>query len=576
MGNVAIELRSVRYQYPDGTEALKGIDLTIERGECVTIMGQNGAGKTTLCLLLNGIIPHIKGGILEGDVIVDGLNTKRHPVYELAQRVGIVLQDPDSQLFCPDVKSEVCFGLENLGVSRDEMLRRLEWTLEIVRLKGMEELNPNNLSGGQKQRLALAAVLAMKPKILVLDEPTSQLDPIGTAEVFSVIKTLKEEYCATIVIASHKSEEIAEFADRVVVLHRGRIVTEGTPEEIFSKIDLLKKIYVKVPDVTVAYVETCHKIKTPIENVPIRLREAYEVFDHLRRLRRIRFKPQPEAEKIANRKGVPIIEVRNLWYVYPGPPPVTALKNVNLKIFEGEFVGIIGQNGSGKTTLVKNIIGLLKPTRGVCLFKGENISKYTVSELARHIGLVLQNPETQLFALTVREEVAFGPRNLGLPPEEVERRVDEALKLVGLEGVKEVYPPLLSFGDKKKLSVATVLALDPEVIILDEPTTGQDYKGRYQIMEIVKRLNERGKTVIVISHDMDLIAKYTERTIVMGLGHVLIDDTTRNVFSHPEVLEKTYLKPPQITMLSHMLSKHGFPGVALTLDEFLSAVEGVS
>ncbi|RLF00548.1 MAG: ABC transporter, partial [Thermoprotei archaeon] len=561
----AVDIRNLTYTYEAGVTALRDVSIQVDKGEFVAIMGPNGAGKTTLCLHINGIIPHILGGECKGKVTVAGMNVWEHPVYEMSRKVGMVFQNPETQLFCPDLKSEIVFGPENLGVPRDEIRRRLKWALSVVRLEGLEDRAPTDLSGGQKQRAAIAAALSMMPEILVLDEATSQLDPIGTSEVFSVLKDLNKEYGITVIMATHKSELVAEVADKIFVLYKGKLVLSGDPEEVFSKVDLLNKIFVKPPAVSeLAYKLSNRNIK--LMPIPVTLQKAYEKLSSC--VREGKIKPSPiTATRKRHSKGDVIIEVKDLWYVYPGPPPIEALKGVNLRIRKGEFVAIVGQNGAGKTTLVKHFIGLLKPTKGRVIVNGKDVSTVSPAELSAEVGFVFQNPDHQLFAYTVQEEVAFGPKNLGLPEDEVNKRVEDALKLVGLWNLRNVYPFKLSFGDRRKLSVAAVIAMKPKVLVLDEPTTGQDYKGRYEITEIAARMREEGCTVIMITHDMELVAKYADRTIVMGLGKILLDGPTDEVLSKEDILEQTYIKPPQITQLANLLSNYGVPNNILTVDE---------
>ncbi|MBS7648826.1 ATP-binding cassette domain-containing protein [Candidatus Bathyarchaeota archaeon] len=566
----AIKIKNLSFTYPRGEKpAIDNINLEVKKGEFLVIMGPNGAGKTTLCLPLNGVIPTVINGEYNGKVIVEGMVTTEHMVYELAQKVGVTLQDPESQLFCPTVKSEIVFGPENLGVPREEILSRLANALKVTRLEGREENSPLQLSGGQKQRCALAAAIAIRPEILVLDEPTSQLDPVGTSEVFSVVSELNKKYGVTVIMAEHKSEEIAEFADRVLVLHEGKIVAEGDPHEVFVQHELLNKIYVKIPQVSQFASRLSTRVK--FDPFPVTIDEAYrQIYEFLTK-GLVSVKPCPISTVRKNKSDEVVLETKNLWYMYP--PDIMALKDVSIKIYDGEFVGIIGQNGAGKTTLVKHFVGLLKPTKGEVFVVGKNTKEARASELSRNVGLVLQNPDHQLFATTAREEVEFGPRNLGLSEDEVKQRVEEALHLVGLKKYEDLFPFRLSFGDRKKLTVAAIYSMKPKILILDEPTTGQDYKGRYEILEIAKSLHEKGHTIIMITHDMELVAKYAERTIVLGMGEVLLDGPTMKVFSESEILKKTYLKPPQIVQLAQSLSERGFPSLALSVEEICELIE---
>ncbi len=567
MSEYVIEVRNLTFTYPGGATALRNVSFNVRKGEYLVIMGPNGAGKTTLCLFLNGVIPNVTGGTVEGSVRVMGKNTFEHHVYELALNVGMVLQDPEAQLFASDVRSEVAFAAENLGLRREEILQRIAWALRTVRLEGMEQRTPRQLSGGQKQRLAIAAALVMRPDILVLDEPTSQLDPIGTTEVFSVLQRLNQEMGMTVVLSSHNSEIIAEYADRIILLNNGEIVADGTPSEIFSNIDLLKKTFIKIPDVTLLE----HKLLKRPDNhyYSVTLNQSIEKMSQLIECGKLKVNSKlVQAE--TQRKHIsktPHIEIRNLNYVYPGLTPFQALYDINMTVYREEFVALIGQNGSGKTTLLKNILGILKPTQGEIYIDGVNSKEASVAEWSKKIGLVLQNPDIQLFRMSAAEEVAFGLEKLGLPREVIEQRVEHALKATGLWEYKDVYPFKFSFGDRRKLAVAAVVAMEPQVLIFDEPTTGQDYKGRYELVEIARQLNEQGTTVIMVTHDMDLVAKYAERVFVMGQGRLLLEGPTSEVFNQSEILASTFLAPPQISLLAQNLSKYHVPSTVLTVDE---------
>jgi len=341
------------------------------------------------------------------------------------------------------------------------------------------------------------------------------------------------------------------------LLDKGEVLAVGSPREVLSRTDLLAKTTVRPPPVTTLAKEAVRKLglnEKEVGLLPTTLEEAKTFFSKLGRVAEILPRPGAKAKR-RKPSAEPILEVRNLNYTYAGPPPVRALRNVNLKIYGGEFIGIIGQNGAGKTTLVKNLTGLYKPTEGQVLFEGKDTKEISLGELARQVGLVLQNPDSQIFNTTVEEEVAFAPKAIGCPKEEIEERVDHALELVAWEKSRAIYPPLLSFGDRRIVAVASVLALDPKVLILDEPTTAQDHKGRYRLMDLSKKLNEEGKTIIAISHDMDIIYKYTDRTIVLGQGDLLLDDTTPKVFEQTEILKKTYIEPPQEVQLRQMLGE---------------------
>jgi len=451
-------------------------------------------------------------------------------------------------------------------------LKRIDEALEIVGKKGFEDRNPMELSGGQKQRIALAATLTMKPELLILDEPTSQLDPIGTNEVMAALKEIKEKG-TTILMTTHKTDKIIGLADKVLILNEGRTVAYGKTEEIIPKVELLKEAGVKAPQVSEYFYNLKEKRNLNDIKIPITVEEATSLLRKLINEKKVEVNKNIEFKEETKKEKEVILEAKNLTYIYPGPPEVVALRNINLKIYEGEFVGIVGQNGSGKTTLVKNFVGLLKPTKGKVLFKGEDIKNMRVSELSKKIGLVLQNPDHQLFTISCRDEIAFGLKNIGVPKEEMEERIREALRLVGLEKEYDTFPFRMSFGDRRKLTVATIIAMRPEVVILDEPTTAQDYLGRYKLADLSRKLQEElGKTVIMISHDIELIAKYVKRLIVMKDGEIILDKPVREALQEVDILKEAFLEPPQITRLALNLKNELPTTGVLTVDEMLKIV----
>lgn len=573
----AILLERVSFAYPGAHQALREVDLRVEPGEFVAVMGANGAGKTTLCLLLNGVIPNVIGGTLSGSIRIDGLVTEEHHVYELAERVGVVLQDPDAQILATSVVAEVAFAAENLGVPRSEMMDRIERALALVRLSGFEASAPEELSGGQKQRLAIAAGLVMNPSIFVLDEPTAQLDPIGNVEVFDVLDRLNRDRGSTIVVATHNSEDAARHARRVIVLEGGRIVADGSPREVFSQVELLDRVGINVPEVVRIQLGLGDALEASslALDVPGSLDRIGDAID----AGRIQVvddpaKDDPATDPVQDQVDPPddtLLDVRGLTFTYPDASE-PALAGIDISVRRGEFLALIGQNGSGKSTLVKCLAGLLRPGGGEIRIDGHLLTPTLARTLPRRIGVVLQNPDTQLFRMSVFDEVRFGLQNIGVPEEEQADRVAAALEVAGLEGVADVYPFKLSFGDRRKVAVAAIVAMRPEVLVFDEPTTGQDYVGRYRLCEIARQLNERGTTVIMITHDMDLVARYARRAVVLGLGRVLADGPTRQVFRQPELLRRTFLQPPQAAQVAQALAARGVPATALSVDEVLAAL----
>lgn len=583
----SIEIKDLTYSYNPGVRVLKQINLNVRQGEYLCIMGANGAGKTTLCLHMNGILPVVLGGSMGGDIKILGVRPYEHHVYDIALNVGMVLQDPEAQLFSSDVMSEVAFAAENRGVPREEMLELIDWSLAAVRLSEYKYGSPPDLSGGQKQRLVIASNLVIRPKIMVLDEPTSQLDPIGTSEVFATLKELNKEFGMTVVVATHKSNEMVEFADRIAVLEEGELIFFDMPSKVFFHVPRLKQGFIAVPEIA----EVDHELRRfakdkaqvfgPDKTMNIRIDQAIEPI--VKAIQTGILKPNKAfkkglgravPEELVNKDAELSLEINNVNFRYSEDAPL-ALEDNNISIRQGEVVGIIGQNGAGKTTLMKCITGLLKPSTGTIKIQGTDNKELDVLDIAKLVGLILQHPDNQLFQLSSEEEIRFGLNNLELPEDVIEERITEALEITGMEEYRDTYPFLLSMGDRRKLAVASICVMHPQILIFDEPTTGQDYKGRYQLCDLAMQLKNRfGTTIIMISHDMSLIARYTQRTIVMGKANILLDASTREAFSQTDILESTFLSPPPIVSLAQSLESHGVPDDILTIEEFLNAVTG--
>ncbi|CVK33483.1 ABC transporter ATP-binding protein [Methanoculleus bourgensis] len=466
-----LSLAGVSYTYP-GSEspALSGINLDIRRGEIVFVTGPTGAGKTTLCLAASGILHHDYGGTLEGSMTILGKDVRDYPgMAGIGRNVGVVFDDAEAQLIFSTVEEEVASGLENLGLSREEMQKRLRHVMAATGIVDLADRAPHTLSGGQKQRVAIAATLALGTEILILDEPTAELDAEATAAIADLLRRLSEEGTAVLIV-EQKLDDLAGIADRMILIEEGVITREGIPGEVLQR-----------PEGAV--------------RPPARPRES---------------------------AAAPIISIRGLTHRYDG---VTALDGVDLDVAPGEIVAVVGENGSGKTTLVKHFNGLLRPTAGSVFVDGLDAATTRVSDLARHVGLVFQNPDTMLFAETVEEEVAFGLLNIN-PGGPQATGVDAALREVGLLHRKAAYPRSLSRGERQRLAIACVIAMRPKVIVLDEPTTGLDARESAEIMDILGRLRQDGHTIVMVSHDMRLVENYADRIIRMEQGRIAPDGRT--------------------------------------------------
>ena len=540
--------------------AIDEVNLDIEPGQFIAILGHNGSGKSTLAKHMNAIL--VPSG---GTMWVDGKDTKEEEnLWDVRQTAGMVFQNPDNQIIGTVVEEDVGFGPENLGVPTEEIWQRVEKSLSAVGMIEYRHHSPNKLSGGQKQRVAIAGVVAMCPKCIVLDEPTAMLDPNGRKEVLRTVEELRKREHVTVILITHYMEEVIG-ADRVIVMDQGHVVMDGTTREIFSQVELLKKYRFDVPQVTML----AHGLKQ--RGLDIKegilttneLIEALEKVGDWRQNQKKTYVGHAETVVKKEKKENPILKLEHIEYVYSSGTAYEkrALKDINLDIYEGEFVGVIGHTGSGKSTMIQHLNGLMKATSGALYYNGENIydEKYNLRQLRNNVGLVFQYPEHQLFEIDVLTDVCFGPKNQGLTEEECKKRAIEALELVGLsEKYYDTSPFDLSGGQKRRVAIAGVLAMRPKVLVLDEPTAGLDPKGRDEILDQIAYLQkERNLTVILVSHSMEDIAKYVDRIVVMNKGRKMYDGEPKEVFAHYKELEKVGLAAPQVTYIMHALYEKG-------------------
>ncbi len=570
-----ITVENLRYRYPHAKElALDGLDFSVEKGEFIGIIGENGAGKSTLSQAIMGLVPQFYKGAYGGTVMVDGIEAGRTPVAQLCGHVGLVFQNPFNQLSGAkdNVYEEVAFGMQNLGVPAEEMKSRVEEALKLLDIWQYRDRNPFDLSGGQMQRVAIASVLVMRPDVMILDEPTSQLDPEGSDEVFKAVETLTGSGI-TILMIEQKIEKLAAYCDRILLLHKGKQIAFDTPQKVFSMPDL-NNYGIQAP----AFTRICKAegVKLADGTYPVTVEEAAGVL----REKRLGAPACADGGECAQRAaGAELAQaggpaesagscdeqfcIENLDFSYLADVPV--LKNLNMKL-DKRPTAIIGQNGAGKTTLVKLLKGLLKPVSGSIYFQGEDISGKTVAMLAGNVGYVFQNPDDQIFKYNVMDEILFGPLNIGMDAERAKKEAEHALKLTGLTGKEKENPYDLELYERKMTAIASVLAMDTDVLILDEPTIAQDWKGRQIIGGIIRSLSERGKLVIAILHDMDFVAENFERVIIMAHGQVLADGTAKEVFAQEEALKKARLQKPYVMQLCEAL---GYEKSYLTVEELL-------
>ncbi len=474
----AIEVKDLNYSYPaEKSFVLNNISFNVKEGEVYGIIGPSGCGKSTLLLALSGLIPNSIKGDLSGSINILGRDNKGLSMAELSQKIQILFQSPDSQLFALNVEDEITFGLENLNLPWFEIERRLNNVLEELEIEHLRNRSIEELSSGQKQKVALASILAMEPKVLLFDEPTANLDQPSIRNLIELIKILKKKH--TVLIVEHNVELINEICDNVLLIDDGKVLIEGKIDDVFKS-----KEY--------------SEVMLPPHNLK-------EVIGKIGKLK-------------SESKNKTILEIKDFNFKYTNN--VKALSDIHLKIGKGDFIGIIGLNGSGKSTLALNIIGILKGS-GEILLEGKNISKSDVYDRTKKIGYVFQNPNYQLFEENLFDEISFGLKNMGLGGKEIRERVYEVLHKINLADFVEKDPHSLSVGQKRRVSIASILAMKPEIIIVDEPDTGLDHKNAKELMEYIKKLNSEGKTIILISHSIELIAEYCNRVIGMKNGKIV-------------------------------------------------------
>jgi len=559
-----IDFQNVTFHYEGSNiPALKEINLSIEPGEIVLITGPAGSGKTTLCSCINGLIPHFHEGNLQGNVMVRIYNTKKARIGGLASLVGMVFQDSESQLVTSSVADEVAFGPENFGVAREEINKRVVAALKATRLEGYEEREPYNLSGGEQQACVIASVYAVQPDIYIMDEPLANLDPAGRAQVLRLIIDVAKKRGKTLVIVEHALEEVIPLVDRIVVMHQGEIVRDGTVEDVLSLGDI-PQIFTRPPIIRLSE-KFLHQVK------PLTPEIFYKELSSKYDLGTIQANSSLLQEPVPD--GKPIIEVKDVSYSYI--QGTEALRDISLTIREGELVAILGRNGSGKTTLVRHLIGLIKPEEGKIFVNGKDVAKTPTHELAQDVGFCFQNPNHQIVTFKVRDEVIFGLRAHNIPASEYEERIHEALEIVDLLAYIDAEVFDLGKGQKQRLALASVLALKPRILIIDEPTTGQDPQMAEGIFSIIKNLNEMGTTVLMITHQMEYAANYAQRAIVLKSGEITFDGPIRDLISNRSFMEENYLDLPEVTKIAGQFSKHGIPPWLVKIDDLIPTIQHI-
>jgi energy-coupling factor transporter ATP-binding protein EcfA2 len=547
-----IRIRELNFTY-NGTErpALNKINLTIEDGHFVLVTGASGGGKSTLCRVFNGLVPHFYGGKISGKAEVQGMDILKTPPKELATKVGMVFQDPENQLVTTDVEREIAFGLENLGYPKNLIARRIEEALDTAGIAHLRFARNNELSGGEKQKVAIASVLALHPEILVLDEPTSELDPQSAEEVLRLLERLNDELGLTVILIEQRLDRVVHLVDRMLVMGGGEILADGRPAEVMN--GNIAGLGIGLPPV-IRLMRELKSHNAALNGLPLTVKDARL------RLQKVLQNVKTSAFADAGASLEPVLNIDKVWFAY-GERAV--LKNINLNIGRGEFIAVMGRNASGKTTLVKQLNGLLKPTKGRVRLGGVDTRKSTAADLSRRVGYVFQNPNDHLFADTVEDEIAFSLRNRGVDETKITKAVAEMLDEFELGRYRKSYPRNLSGGERQRVALASVLVGEPEVIVLDEPTRGMDYVLKKKLINYLDDYRRRGNTVIMVSHDVETIAECAQRVVLLSEGRVVVEGNKR------EVLAKALLFSPQINRLAQALSGYGVADTTLTVSEML-------
>ena len=557
MKEAMIELKDFFFQYKAQSEpTLKNLNLTIYKGEKVLIVGPSGSGKSTIGQCLNGIIPNIYKGTSSGQFLIQGKEAFDLSIYEKSHLVSTVLQDTDGQFIGLSVAEDLAFALENDMVDLGTMKERVQSWAERLDLMKLLDHRPQDLSGGQKQRVSLAGVLIDESPILLFDEPLANLDPKSGQDIIDLIDQIHEEQGTTTIIIEHRLEDVLyRPVDRVILINQGQVLFNGQPDELL-RTTLLAENGIREP----LYLTTLRQLGQDIDQL-----------EHLDRLEDIELtgvnRSIPEATVTKTGETEELLKLERISFAYQENHPI--LKNISLSIPKGQRLAIVGKNGAGKSTLAKAICGFIT-TEGQYTSRGEDIKQESVKERAERVGYVLQNPNQMISTNMIFDEVALGLRLRGISEEDIKERVYQALKTCGLYEFRKWPISALSYGQKKRVTIASILVLGPEILVLDEPTAGQDQRNYTEIMEFLDSLQEKGHTIVIITHDMQLMLDYSDRALVVSDGQILADLSPAELFTHPDILQEANLKETSIFALANRL---GMDPLALT--QFYMQQKGV-
>lgn len=565
--NTIIKLDDVSFSYGhEAQNALDHVSLAIEKGEFVGVIGPSGAGKSTLAAVMSGAIPHHYTGQLFGATLVDDRDTCEITLTDISRVVGSVLQDIDAQMVAPIVEDEMLFGLENFGIPHDQIEERISQTLTTVGISDLRHREIATLSGGQKQKVAIAAIIAMAPNVLVLDEPTAALDPASSTLVFDTLRQINREHGITVVVIEQKVALLSKYCSRVLVMADGKLAFDGEPHQVFAHASELRQMGVDSPRVarianSLAEVGLLPSVQAPCLNVS----EAHQLISSLLADATSKDAPADVPETSPHIPAVPrgvnqepVVELTDVTFAYPHGG--ASVSNLNMCVYPGELVGIIGQNGAGKTTLTKLLNGLLHPASGTVRMAGMNTADVPTSAIAAKCATLFQNPDRQLCRDTVLDEVAFGLELHGVGTDEARQRARVAAERFGLP--LDESPFSLSRGQRQMVALASVVVLDPQVVLLDEPTSGLDYRECMTVMETVSEMAERGCAVIMVCHDMEVVSDFAQRLVVMADGRILERGDANRIFADDALMRAAYVEPPQVVALSKELARDVSPRFA--------------
>lgn len=581
--NSIIEVKDVTFTYSGAQRhALERVSLAVAEGEFVGVIGPSGAGKSTLAGVMSGAVPHHFAGELYGACLVDGKDTCEVTLTDVSRLVGSVLQDIDAQFVASNVRDELLFGLENFGVTHDEIPARMQQALETVGIEDLRDREIATLSGGQKQKVAIAAILALRPRVLVLDEPTAALDPVSSTLVFETLREVNRSAGITVVVIEQKVALLSEYCSRVVVFEQGKLIFDDTPRKVFSHGERLREIGVDSPRVarvsnSLAAAGLCEPGGPALSVDEVAALVARIVGEGVRgavvegacAVPAVPSSPSHAAmcdssidgdfvAAASARTGEPVARFEGVGYSYPGGG--ASVRALDFEVFPGEIVGIVGQNGAGKTTFTKLLNGLLKPAEGNVVVAGLNTREVPTSRIARHVSTLFQNPDRQICKDTVLDEVAFGLLLQGVSLDEASARAKATCERFGLP--LDEAPFSLSRGQRQMVALASVVVGEPQIIVLDEPTSGLDYRECMTVMETVRDMAAAGSAVVMVCHDMEVVSDFADRLVVMANGEILGRGTCADVFANDGLMQSAFVEPPQAIALAKRLAAEVSPAFA--------------